>query len=100
MFDEIGRTQDEPEARGYVLSVCGCYCHIGILGTAVHIWRHGSSQPIHLVYIAVYAAVSLLSLSCLPATLRSGPPTKRTFRLRSGMLAFLVVAPIFIRTLS
>jgi hypothetical protein len=96
MFDEIGRTQDEPEARGYVLSVCGCYCLIGILGTAVHIWKHGSSQPIHLAYIAVYAAVSLLSLSWLAATLRSGPPTKRKFGLRTGILVFLALAPIFI----
>jgi len=80
---------ESPVAQGWALFWYGfCSC-IGLVVTAVQLWRHGITRPEMFV---VPIAISALSLTWLRSTLRTGPPSKAKLGTHSTIVLLLIGA--------
>ena len=76
-------------ARRWALSWYGFCGAVGLAVIALHLWRHGFSQP---EMFAVPLAILFLSLIWLRTTLKSGPPTKAKFGTHATVFLILTGA--------
>ncbi len=89
---------EERMTRGFALWFYGVYCVLGLVGDVIAAWKYGVTRPIHL---ATYTAVFFLSLAWIRTTMKSGPPTRRKFGIRSSILVILgVLVPSILYDLS
>ena len=84
-----GESSENLVARGWALFWYGFCAAVGLAVVALHLWRHGLTQP--ETFVAPLAILSL-SLVWLWRTVKSGPPSRVKLGTHSTILLMLIGA--------